>query len=145
VVIYTIGFTQSSAEHFFERLRDAGVERLVDIRLKPDSQLAAFAKSRDLPYFLRELIGADYVHEPLLAPTAEIMDAYKKRKGDWQTFHDDFTALMADRRIETALDSTDFETPSALLCSEASADECHRSLVLEYLRQHWDDLEAVHL
>jgi len=136
VVIHTIGFTQSSAEHFFERLRDAGIERVVDIRLKPDSQLAAFAKSRDLPYFLRELLGADYVHEPLLAPTEEIMDAYKKRKGDWRTFHDDFIALMADRQIETALDPTDFTTPSALLCSEADASECHRSLVIDYLEGH---------
>lgn len=145
VVIHTIGFTQSTAEHFFERLRDAGVERVVDIRLKPDSQLAAFAKSRDLPYFLRELVGAGYVHEPLLAPTEKIMDAYKKRNGDWQTFHDDFIALMADRRIETALDPADFETTSALLCSEADASECHRSLVIEYLQGHWDDLKSVNL
>ena len=143
--IFTIGFTQSSAEHFFERLRDAGVERVVDIRLKNDSQLAAFAKARDLPYFLRELTGAGYVHEPLLAPTAEIMDAYKKQKGDWETFERDFTALMADRSIETALDPADFETPSALLCSEASAAECHRSLVVSYLQDHWGGVEAVHL
>ena len=144
--IFTIGFTQTTAEHFFDRLRDAGVERLVDVRLKNDSQLAGFAKARDLPYFLRELIGVDYVHEPLLAPTAEIMDAFKKRKGDWDVFRDDFTALMAERRIETELDRADFEkTPSALLCSEANADECHRSLVVGYLADRWGDIEAVHL
>ena len=143
--IFTIGFTQTTAEHFFERLRDAGVERVVDIRLRNDSQLAAFAKARDLPYFLRELIGADYVHEPLLAPTPELLDSIKKHRGDWDAFRDEFTALMAERRIETELDPADFETPSALLCSEASAEQCHRSLVVSYLAEKWGDVEAVHL
>jgi len=145
MVIYTIGFTQSTAEHFFGRLKEAGVERLVDIRLKNDSQLAAFAKAADLPYFLRELVGAGYVHETLLAPTAEIMDAFKKRKGDWDVFRDDFLALMAERRIETELDPADFETPSALLCSEAGPEKCHRSLVVEYLAGKWPDVDVVHL
>ena len=145
MVIYTIGFTQTTAEHFFGRLADAGVKRVVDVRLKNDSQLAAFAKARDLPYFLRELVGADYVHEPLLAPTAEIMDAFKKQKGDWEVFRTDFPALMAERRIETKLDPADFETPSALLCSEATAEHCHRGLIVEYLADKWPDVEAVHL
>ncbi len=143
--IFTIGFTQTTAEHFFDRLRDAGVERVVDIRLKNDSQLAGFAKARDLPYFLRELIGADYIHEPLLAPTAELMDSYKKQKGDWSVFREAFTALMAERRIEAELDAADFEVPSALLCSEASAEQCHRSIVVDYLAEKWGDVEAVHL
>ena len=121
------------------------MKRVVDIRLKNDSQLAAFAKARDLPYFLRELIGAEYVHEPLLAPTPELMDSIKKHKGDWGVFRDDFTALMAERRIETELDPADFETPSALLCSEATADQCHRGIVVSYLADRWNDVEAVHL
>ncbi|HEU0318869.1 MAG TPA: DUF488 domain-containing protein, partial [Solirubrobacteraceae bacterium] len=69
--IYTIGFTQTTAERFFTRLGDAGIERLLDVRLNNSSQLAGFAKARDLPYFLRELIGASYEHEPQLAPTQE--------------------------------------------------------------------------
>ena len=143
--IYTIGFTQTTAEHFFGRLSDAGVGRVVDVRLKNDSQLAGFAKARDLPYFLRELVGADYVHEPLLAPTPEILDAYKKQKGEWCTYVKDFMVLMADRKIEEALKPEDFETPSALLCSEATAENCHRRLVLEHLADHWPSVEAVHL
>ena len=81
--IYTIGFTQTTAEHFFGRLKAAGVRRLLDVRLNNSSQLAGFAKAKDLPYFLRELVGATYEHEPLLAPTQELLDEYKKRKGDW--------------------------------------------------------------
>ncbi len=51
--IYTIGFTQTTAQRFFERLAGAGIERLLDVRLNNTSQLAGFAKAKDLPYFLR--------------------------------------------------------------------------------------------
>jgi uncharacterized protein (DUF488 family) len=44
VEIYTIGFTQTTAERFFTRLADARVERLLDVRLNNTSQLAGFAK-----------------------------------------------------------------------------------------------------
>jgi uncharacterized protein (DUF488 family) len=145
VEIYTIGFTQTSAEEFFGRLSDAGVRRLLDVRLNNTSQLAGFAKARDLPYFLAELVGADYVHEPRLAPTKELLDAYKKEKGSWQAYERDFMALMAARQIDQALDSSDFSTPTALLCSEPTAERCHRRLVCEYLAAHWPDLKATHL
>ena len=134
--IYTIGFTQSSAEHFFGRLARVGARRLLDVRLNNSSQLAGFAKARDLPYFLTELIGASYEHEPLLAPTEEILDAYKKQGGAWSVYEDDFNRLLAERDIANALDPADFETPTALLCSEAGAEHCHRRLVCEYLAEH---------
>ena len=78
--ICTIGFTQTTAEHFFHRLADAGVERLLDVRLNNSSQLAGFAKAKDLPYLLRELVGATYEHEPLLAPTQELLDALRSAR-----------------------------------------------------------------
>ncbi len=143
--IYTIGFTQSTAEHFFGRLADAGVRRLLDVRLNNSSQLAGFAKAQDLPYFLRQLVGASYEHAPLLAPTQELLDDYKKRKGDWSTYEERFLALMAERRIEDALARAEFETPTALLCSEATAEHCHRRLVCDYLAEHWPRVRAVHL
>jgi uncharacterized protein (DUF488 family) len=145
VEIYTIGFTQTTAENFFGRLKSAEVQRLVDVRLKNDSQLAGFAKARDLPFFLRELVGAEYEHEPMLAPTPEILDAFKKHKGAWSDYVASFNSLMGEREIEQRLDPRDFETRTALLCSEATADQCHRRLVVEYLAGHWPDVEAVHL
>jgi len=143
--IYTIGFTQTTAERFFDRLAEAGVRQLLDVRLNNSSQLAGFAKAKDLPYFLDSLIGATYRHEPLLAPTQELLDEYKKRKGDWATYEERFLALMAGRRIEVRLSQADFATPTALLCSEATAERCHRRLVCEYLANHWAGLQAVHL
>jgi uncharacterized protein (DUF488 family) len=145
VEIYTIGFTQTTAERFFKRLADAGVKRLLDVRLNNSSQLAGFAKAKDLPYFLRELVGAVYEHEPLLAPTQDLLAEYKKRKGDWSSYESQFLALMESRRVETALAISDFHTPTALLCSEASAENCHRRLVCEYLAGRWPNVVGVHL
>lgn len=143
--IYTIGFTQTTAEHFFNRLADARVERLLDVRLNNSSQLAGFAKAKDLPYFLRELVGATYEHEPNLAPTQEMLDDYKKRNGDWSRYEECFFDLLRSRRIESALEQSDFVRPTALLCSEATADRCHRRLVCDYLADHWPSVRAVHL
>jgi uncharacterized protein (DUF488 family) len=145
VEIYTIGFTQTTAEHFFSRLKAARVKRLLDVRLNNVSQLAGFAKAQDLPFFLRELAGAAYEHEPLLAPTQELLDEYKKRKGDWSVYEQAFLELMAEREIESTLSPTVFEVPTALLCSEATAEHCHRRLVCEYLASHWPDVRAIHL
>lgn len=143
--VYSIGFTQKTAEQFFGILRRAGVRRLLDVRLNNVSQLAGFAKREDLKYFLREICGAEYRHEPLLAPTQEMLDAYKKKKGPWDEYERQFLTLMAERRIETALDRSIFSEPAALLCSEPTAERCHRRLVLEYLAARWGGLAIVHL
>lgn len=76
--IYTIGFTQKNAETFFKFLKVSGVKTLIDVRLNNVSQLAGFAKKDDLKFFLKELCKAEYVHSPELAPTKDILNAYKK-------------------------------------------------------------------
>jgi uncharacterized protein (DUF488 family) len=144
--IYSIGFTKTTAEDFFVRLRRHGVRRLLDVRLNTSSQLAGFAKDRDLPFFLGELVDADYEHEPLLAPTDEILKAYKLRSAmSWEEYEERFIALLREREVELRLDPDRFLTPTALLCSEATPEHCHRRLVLEYLAAHWDGVEIVHL
>ena len=76
--IYTIGFTKKTAQQFFEALKGASIEQLIDVRLNNISQLAGFSKRDDLEYFLREICNVDYIHEPMLAPTQEMLDQYKK-------------------------------------------------------------------
>jgi uncharacterized protein (DUF488 family) len=143
--LYTIGFTKSSAEHFFERLRRAGVKRVVDIRLHNASTLAGFTKRNDLPYFLRTILGAEYVHQQLLAPAPEMLKAYQNKQVTWDAYEAQYTALIQKRGVGTKLDRVVFEGPTALLCSEATADHCHRRLAAEYLRGVWGNLEIVHL
>lgn len=143
--VYSIGFTKKTAEQFFGILGRAGIRRLLDVRLKNASQLAGFTKRKDLEYFLREICAADYLHEPLLAPTEEMLDEYKKRKGSWEEYERRFLALLADRRVEEKLDRGIFSVPTVLLCSEPKPDRCHRRLVLEYLQEKWSNLTIRHL
>ena len=143
--IYSIGFTQKSAAEFFGALKTHGIERLLDVRLNNTSQLAAFAKQADLAYFLSEICGAAYEHEPLLAPTQEMLDAFKKRKGDWQVYEEAFLSLMRARKIEATIDKERFSKKTVLLCSEPTPEHCHRRLVLEYLQQHWEGVTIRHL
>lgn len=143
--IHSIGFTQKTAAEFFGALKRHGIRRLLDVRLNNSSQLAGFAKQADLAYFLKEICGAAYEHELLLAPTQEMLDDYKKRGGGWETYASRFTALIASRRVEERLDRESFLTPTVLLCSEPTAENCHRRLVLEYLRDRWPEITLRHI
>ena len=143
--IYSIGFTQKSASQFFDTLKAHRIERLLDVRLNNTSQLAGFAKQSDLPYFLKEICGAEYEHEPLLAPTQDILDAYKKKKGDWNEYTEAYLSLIRERKVESALLKASFEKRTVLLCSEATAEQCHRRLALEYLQSHWGGVTIIHL
>ena len=143
--IYTIGFTQKSAAEFFGILRRAGIRRLIDVRLNNTSQLAAFAKRDDLQFFLRELCNADYRHEPTLAPTDEILDAYKKKQIAWEEYETRYIDLLIERAAETAVDRRLFDVPAVFLCSEPGPEHCHRRLAAEYLAGKWGNVKVVHL
>ncbi|MGF1641206.1 MAG: DUF488 family protein [Rhodospirillales bacterium] len=136
VIVSTIGFTQTTAEGFFERLLKARVGKVIDVRLHNTSQLAGFAKADDLAYFLRKIGGIQYLHQPLLAPTDAILKAYKKEKGDWESYERQFVSLMAERRIEDRLQPESLDG-ACLLCSEAKPHHCHRRLVCDYLNERW--------
>jgi uncharacterized protein (DUF488 family) len=142
--IFTIGFTKKSAEAFFSELRKSGAKQLADVRLNNVSQLAGFAKKNDLQYFLREICGMDYVHLPVLAPTQEMLDRYKKHRGEWSAYEREFLDLMRRREIERTVPK-EVVSEACLLCSEDKPHHCHRRLVAEYLREHWGDVEIVHL
>jgi uncharacterized protein (DUF488 family) len=142
--VYTIGFTKTSAESFFTRLQKAGVKRVLDVRLNNVSQLAGFAKKNDLRYFLKAICGIEYAHRPELAPTQEMLDAYKKEGGQWADYEKRFLELMASRRIEQTV-PRDAVDGACLLCSEDRQHHCHRRLVAEYLKDKWGDLEIAHL
>jgi uncharacterized protein (DUF488 family) len=142
IVVTTIGFTKTSASRFFERIKRADVKKMVDVRLHNTSQLAGFAKADDLAYFLKEICGVDYLHQPLLAPTDDILKAYKRDRGDWGVYEERFMSLMAERAIEKRLDPASLQG-ACLLCSEDKPHHCHRRLVCEYLNDKWDGVLKV--
>jgi uncharacterized protein (DUF488 family) len=144
IQVFTVGFTRKSAGEFFEKLRGAGIKRVVDVRLNKSSQLAGFSKRDDLRYFLKEILGVDYVEAPLLAPTQPLLDAYKKNKGRWADYERDFIHLMEERHIEDKVDPA-ILAGGCLLCSEDQPHQCHRRLVAEYLQRKWGNLEIKHI
>lgn len=142
--LYTIGFTKTTAESFFSRLSGAGIKKVVDVRLNNVSQLAGFAKKNDLQYFLRAICGIGYEHRPELAPTQDILDAYKKHRGDWAIYAQRFLELMARRNIEDTIPRSAVNE-ACLMCSEDKPHHCHRRLAAEYLKDKWGDVDIVHL
>jgi uncharacterized protein (DUF488 family) len=142
--VFTIGFTKTTAERFFTRIQKAGVRRVLDVRLNNVSQLAGFAKKDDLRYFLRAICSVDYIHRAELAPTQDLLDAYKKDGGEWPVYERAFLELMGRRRIEDTIPPEQVEG-ACLLCSEDKPHHCHRRLVAEYLRAKWGSLNIEHL
>lgn len=172
--IYTIGFTKKKAEEFFELLRKEGIEQLIDVRINNMSQLAGFTKRDDFIYFLGQILGTEYLHEPLLAPTEELLKDYRSKIQEcqtknstknkdkdgrkkalearklcknnvWKDYEKSFLMLMSERKIENTIPKDMFAKRTLLLCSEPGPENCHRRLVLEYLDEAWGNIQAVHL
>ncbi len=136
ITLCTIGFAGKTAEEFFRLLRDAGVQKVIDVRENRVGQLSGYAKYPDIQFFLNTIGGIDYSHEPLFAPTPEIRKAYQKGK-DWVAYEPAFLALMRERGIPETIPPAAFEGVVALLCSEPGPEKCHRRLLADLLSQHW--------
>lgn len=143
--IYTMGYTKKSLERFIQLLQDAGVDAVIDIRLRNTSQLAGFAKRDDLAFLLRKGFSIEYEHRPELAPTDELLNAYKA-DGDWPAYERAFLPLLAERDALSLGRQimAHYESP-CLLCSEPTPEHCHRRLVAEWWAAHLPDAEIVHL
>jgi len=145
IKIFTIGFTGSSAENFFERLKQAGIKKVIDTRLWAGSQLSGFAKKKDLPYFLGEIVGAAYEYRQELAPSTEILKAYKDNRISWDEYEIQYIQLINHRNIANIL-SPEEVAGVCFLCACKTHEHCHRRLLAEHLQQEWDQpLEIVHL
>lgn len=142
--IYTIGFTKKSLKKFVDLLKNAGVTKVVDIRLNNTSQLAGFAKGKDLDFLLREGFGIEYEHMPTFAPTQEILDSYKLDK-DWNKYQDRYLKLLRDKDISKIKNLIKKNNIICLLCSEDLPDKCHRRLLAEYLKSITPKFKIIHL
>lgn len=139
--IYTIGFTNKTLEDFITRLKNVGVQRVVDIRLNNSSQLAGFAKGRDLEYILK-LVGIEYLSDKSLAPDKDLLDRYHKDE-NWAEYEASFKTLMNKRNSLKTLKELQLDRKvSCFLCSEDRPAKCHRRLVAEMLDKNF---EIIHL
>ncbi|MDQ1404904.1 MAG: hypothetical protein QOG55_533 [Acidobacteriaceae bacterium] len=147
-LLCTIGFTGKTAEDFFDLLRHAEVQSVIDVRQNRTGQLSAFAKYPDLEFFLRQIGNIGYRHEPLLAPTPELRKSYQKGK-DWAAYEKGFLNLLKQRAVPQSLDTSSWPANVGLLCTEPGPEKCHRRLVADVLTEQWraagDDVEVRHL
>lgn len=147
MTIYTIGFTQKSAEQFFESIKRNGIELLIDVRLNNKSQLAGFSKGSDLAYFLEQICRTKYVHCDEYAPSKELLSAYQKGAVTWEEYEKQFDAIMEKRgAYKKFFPRFQAFERVCLLCSEPTAEHCHRRLVAEkVLSAEPDKIEVIHI
>lgn len=146
MVLYTIGFTQKSAEQFFELIKKHKIELLLDIRLNNKSQLAGFTKGSDLKYFLAQMCECRYDHCVDCAPTKEILDAYKNNQITWNDYESLYLPLMEKRKTVGSIlkKSAQYERV-CLLCSEPTPDRCHRRLLAELVVESDPTIQIKHI
>ena len=142
ITLYTIGFTKKSAEQFFGLLRNNGVKQLVDVRISNTSQLAGFAKGKDLEFFTNEICHIPYKHIVDFAPTKELLDQWHKNEVTWTEYVEIYTRMLKDREIVKKYGVKSFHG-ACFLCSEDTPEQCHRRLLAEYLQEH--SKEKVHI
>lgn len=143
MILYTIGFSEKTAENFFTILMKNNVHNLIDIRLNNKSQLAGFANSKHLPYFLK-IHRINYSYKPEYAPSKELLDGYKNKSISWEKYEYFYNELIRNRDILRNI-QWDFFDNSVLLCSEPTAEKCHRRLLAEFLSKENNAITIRHL
>ena len=142
--LYTIGFTEKSAERFFQLLEHNQVKRIIDTRVNNTSQLSGFAKGKDLAFFARRLVNIDYEHQLNFAPSRELLGAYRKKEISWDEYAEEYIELLEERHVRGEVDIASLHE-CCLLCSEHTPEKCHRRLLAEYLQESNSDIEIIHL
>lgn len=142
--LYTVGFTKKSAEQFFELLLSNQVRRLVDTRVNNASQLAGFAKGKDLRYFCKVIGNIEYQHRLDMAPTQELLREYRMGHMNWSDYTDRYIRILEERELGSTISRQDLHK-ACLLCSEHLPDQCHRSLLANYLRDGYPEITISHL
>ncbi|GHT21227.1 hypothetical protein AGMMS4957_09700 [Bacteroidia bacterium] len=144
IKLYTIGFTEKTAETFFKLLHKAGVKKILDIRINNVSQLAGFAKGKDLEYFAKAIVNTDYEHNIDLAPTKELLKNYRDKNISWSQYEKEYISTLDKRQIIKKINFEKLDG-TCLLCSEHKPDMCHRRLLAEYLKKNNKEIEIIHL
>lgn len=145
ITLYTIGFTKKSAEQFFTLLKDNRVKSLIDVRVSNVSQLAGFAKGKDLEFFVKAICHVLYKHITDFAPTKDLLDKWHKQEVTWTEYEHIYSDLLKERDIIRKYGVKQFDG-ACFLCSEETPEQCHRRLLAEYLQQKsLEKVRIIHL
>lgn len=136
--LYTIGYSGKQVDAFIWQLVEARVALLVDIRRLPLSRhKPMFSKSNLADLLLRIKTDSGpigYWHVPLLGSDPELRKTLAIT-GDYVYFFQAFRRYLTGANQQAALLAVAAQLALhqriALLCTEAKAEECHRSAVAE--------------
>jgi uncharacterized protein (DUF488 family) len=142
--LFTIGFTKKDAKTFFDLLINNHVKTVIDIRLNNHSQLAGFTKGNDLAYFLKAIAGIDYYYFIQAAPEKSLLKKWQNGEIIWQEYESTYKEMLEKRKVIEKIDSKILKN-GCLLCSEPTAERCHRRLLGEYLMEKIQGLEIEHI
>lgn len=142
--LLTIGFTNKSAQKFFELLKKNDVSKIVDTRINNTSQLSGFAKGSDLAYFAKAIGNMDYLHKIDFAPTKELLEKYRKGIITWEEYEPEYLNLLDIRKVGNKINVEELHQ-NCLLCSEHTPEKCHRRLLAEYIKARFNNVEIIHL
>jgi uncharacterized protein (DUF488 family) len=151
--VFTIGFKGRSAEDLFLTLKEAGIQKVIDVRRRSNNQLFGYAKGRDLEFFLRHCFGIEYELILDFAPSEELMAEYRKRLGKkkrddaaWSDYVHTFQKEVLSRPItQRFVAATEGFDNICLLCAEETAERCHRRLLVEHFNDEIPNMEIYHL
>ena len=142
--LWTIGYERLLPLALVTELKAAGVQRLIDVRFRPQSRRAGMSKTR-----LGELLadhGIAYEHRRALGTPPDIRWFYKH--GQVAIGAAAFRAHV-EAECSGALDALAAELTAGprttLMCLEADPRDCHRRIVAEQLQLRLPDLRIVDL
>ncbi|MDB5097891.1 MAG: hypothetical protein JWM80_2312 [Cyanobacteria bacterium RYN_339] len=141
--IYTAGYEHDTQASFVAKLKAAGVTRVIDTRYLPSSRKKGLSKGPLSARLAEE--GIDYIHLKEVGTPKPWRDEYK-RDHDFQKLARRYGPYLEERgpALKQIFDLAR-ERPSALVCYEASAEACHRSLVARRLGSIFGQVEVVDL
>ena len=142
--LYTIGYERLLPPELVNELKVAGVERLIDVRYRPQSRRPGMSKTR-----LAELLadhGIAYEHRKALGTPPDIRWLFKNRRE--AEGREAFRAHVEDTaaaELDALAEELGTAPPTVLLCLEAAPEGCHRRVIAEQLSRRRPELEVVDL
>ena len=142
--LYTIGYERLLPPELVNELELAGVQRLLDVRHRPQSRRPGMSKTR-----LGQLLsdhGIAYEHRKELGTPPDIRWFFKnEREAEGRERYRTHVEETASDALDSLAGELDRAPATALLCLEAAPEGCHRRVIAEQLMARRADLEVVDL
>ena len=141
LTVWTIGYERLLPPELVNELREARVERVIDVRFRPQSRRPGMSKTR-----LSQLLGDHgiaYEHRRALGTPIDIRGLF--RSGHLEQARAAYRARVSGAELDALAAELDRGPRTALLCLEANPAGCHRRVIAEMLAERRPGLVVVDL